>query len=545
MEENQKPAMTSTKGPGPQAHTEQSLEERARSFFTGLKTHFTGLPGAQRSWLVGAVLFALLGAGAIAWYVLRTDWRTLYAGLDSQDAREMATQLNAASIPYDVSSDGSLLRVQAESLDKARLVTTAKGGPRSGRMGFDLFDKPNWVGSEFEEKVTYQRALEGELEHTIDTLSDVESARVHLVMPHDSLFHEDQRDAKASVVLKLRSRSLSEEEAEAIRNLVASAVDDLHPESVVLLDAAGQQLGRKSGSAEVAAYEQRLADKLIETLTPAAGAGNVHASVNVEYDTSSADEVDETYDPNTVVTLSTQRAEQNSGGLPTPSGVPGTASNAPNVQPPVYPKAASESGSQRQESDTYAASKKTRHVLEGAGRLQRLTAAVLINQQKVVSGKKVGWQARPPEEMRHLTDLAQAAVGFDASRGDVISVQDLPFEDESTSPVPIAERLLKMAGTSQPLMKLGVALLGMIALLVFVVRPLMRKVQAIAVPVSLAAMNAAALAEGLPVTMPDPALIEAERQRKEAQEVFESVTEHLRREPAQTTRLLQSWIHTE
>ena len=105
----------------------------------------------------------------------------------------MAAELTAANIPFDVSPDGTALRVSSDTLDKARLVTTAKGGPRSGRMGFELFDKPNWVGSEFDEKVNYQRALEGELEHTINTLSDVESSRVHLVMPHDSLFTDDQR----------------------------------------------------------------------------------------------------------------------------------------------------------------------------------------------------------------------------------------------------------------------------------------------------------------------------------------------------------------
>ncbi len=120
-------------------------------------------------------------------------------------------------------------RVPAAQLDKARLVTAAKGGVKSGRLGFEIFDKPNWVGSEFDEQVNYQRALEGELEHTVGTLADIESARVHLVMPHDSLFRDQERPAKASVVIKLRHRSLADGEPEAIRNLVASAVDGLDP----------------------------------------------------------------------------------------------------------------------------------------------------------------------------------------------------------------------------------------------------------------------------------------------------------------------------
>src|SRR5271170_487643 len=205
MDENrQLTASTGSKG----------LEARATALASGLMARFKDLDPLQKKWLAGTAAFVLACAMALIWYATRTDWRTLYAGLDSQDAREMASELTAAGIPFDVSPDGTSLRVAADHLDKARLVTTAKGGPRSGRMGFDLFDKPNWVGSEFDEKVNYQRALEGELEHTIGTLTDVENARVHLVMPHDSLFSEQQRDAKASVVLKLRRRTLPDEEGD-------------------------------------------------------------------------------------------------------------------------------------------------------------------------------------------------------------------------------------------------------------------------------------------------------------------------------------------
>ncbi len=234
----------------------------------------------------------------LLWYASRPDWRTLYAGLDAEDARQMAQQLTTAGIPFDVSPDGSLLRVSAENLDKARLATTAKGGPRSGRMGFELFDQPNWMGSEFDEKVNYQRALEGELEHTIATIASVQAARVHLVLPHDSLFTADEREAKASVVLRLRHRTMSGDEAEGIANLVASAVDGLRPGNVSLVDAeTGDLLGRRSGDAAVAQHEQELAARIVETLEPVAGPGNVRASINVDYDLNSADEMDETYDP--------------------------------------------------------------------------------------------------------------------------------------------------------------------------------------------------------------------------------------------------------
>ena len=159
--------------------------------------------------------------------------------LEPDDARQMEQVLAQAQIPFEPTADGSGILVPAAQLDKARLAAAAKGGVKSGRLGFEIFDKPNWVGSEFDEQVNYQRALEGELEHTVGTLSDVDSARVHLVLPHDSLFRDQERPAKASVVIRLRHRSLAEGEPDAIRNLVASAVDGLLPEHVVLVDAAG------------------------------------------------------------------------------------------------------------------------------------------------------------------------------------------------------------------------------------------------------------------------------------------------------------------
>jgi len=521
----------------------QGLEQRAMALASELVSRFHQLEPVRQRWLIGSSAFLLACIVGLAWYATRPDWRTLYAGLDPEDAREMASELTAANIPFDVSPDGTALRVTADYLDKARLVTTAKGGPRSGRMGFELFDKPNWIGSEFDEKVNYQRALEGELEHTIDTLSDVQSSRVHLVMPHDSLFTEDQRDAKASVVLTLRHRSLSDDEATSIRNLVAGAVDDLRPENVTLVDSSGEQLGRKSGSELNDAHEQELASRLIETLTPVAGEDNVRASVNVEYDSSTADEVDETYDPTSVVTLSMQRTEQTAGAPPQLAGVPGTASNAPNTKPPVYPQSTPQAQSENQESGTYAASKKVLHTTQGPGKIHRITAAVLINQLMVVNGKHVAWQPRSPEEMKRLTDLAEAAIGFDPTRGDIVTVEDLPFDDQGPPPVPLSQRLLAAAGSAS-LLKYATILVAMFALLFFVVRPMASILRPMATPVLAPPSESAALESGAD-TPPTPEQIAAEKQREHMQMVFDQVTDHLRREPAQSTRLLQSWIHTE
>jgi len=538
MDENQQIQMT----PPP------SLSQRANTVVRTLLSRVRGLERQQRLWLLGATALTLLCFFGILWFATRTEWKVLYAGLEPADAREIASELTAANIPFDVSPDGAMLRVPAGTLDKARFATTAKGGPKSGRMGFELFDKPNWIGSEFDERVNYQRALEGELEHTINTLSEVESSRVHLVMPHDSLYTTQQRDAKASVVLKLRHRSLSDEQFDAIRNLVASAVDDLRPENVALVDAEGRlQLGRRSAGADAEAHEQELAEKLVETLEPVAGVGNVRASVNVDYDSSTADEVDETFDPNNVVTLSMQRSEQTSGAQSGPTGIPGTASNAPNVQPPLFPTQNLGAQNLKQESGTYGASKRVRHTVQGIGKVRRVTAAILINHRMLVNGKQVSWQPRSAEEVQHLTDLAEAAIGFDSARGDQVNVEDMAFEDNSGHPPTTAmEQLLAGAAQSEPVWKYGACLLGLLCLVFFVVRPMMSK-RAIPEGVAIAALpNEPLLSSGneeMPLSEGEDE--SAEGQKKRAQVLFDAVAEHLRREPAQTTRLLQSWIHTE
>jgi flagellar M-ring protein FliF len=435
-------------------------------------------------------------------------------------------------------------------LDKARLATAAKG-VKSGRMGFEIFDKPNWVGSEFDEQVNYQRALEGELEHTVGTLSDVQSARVHLVLPHDSLFRDQDRPAKASVVIKLRRRTLADGEPEAIRNLVSSAVDGLTPENVALVDADGHlPLGPKTAVALQLTAEQGLEEKLISTLEPVTGAGNVRASVTLDYDRAASDLTQETYDPDKTVTLSMQRTEQTTGAQPIAAGVPGAASNAPNTQAlPVYPQQTTPPQTAKTESGTYGASKTDRHVVEGPGRVRRLTAAIVVNDrlaQPAAKGKPAVWQPRSADELRTLTALAQAAVGFDPARGDMLTVEDLAFDrNRSEQPDPVVEQWVNTAENSPVLIKYLALFAGLLVLLAFGVQPALRRagapVAAKAAPKELAAGSAPAPQAVL--KPPEPVELDPERIR--TQEIFEQVTSHLKREPTQSSRLLQSWIHSD
>jgi flagellar M-ring protein FliF len=518
------------------------------------RVRWAGMQPVQRGWALVAVGLVAALVGGLFWYGLRTDWRTLYAEMDPEDARQAGQVLAQAQIPFEATANGTGILVPASQLDKARLVTAAKG-LKSGRLGFEIFDKPNWVGSEFDEQVNYQRALEGELEHTVGSLSDVESARVHLVLPHDSLFRDADRPAKASVVIKLRHRSLADSEPEAIRNLVASAVDGLAPERVVLVDADGHlPLGPKTAEAMHSSAEQALEEKLIATLEPVTGAGNVRASVTLDYDPAATEETQESYDPDQTVTLSMQRTDQAAGAQPVVAGIPGTASNAPNSQAlPVYPQQTSAPQTAKSESGTYASSKTVRHMIETPGSVRRLTAAIVVNDrlaQAASQGKAAQWQPRSPEELRNLTALAQAAVGFNTTRGDMLTVEDLAF-DENRAPPPasLPRQLLATAEGSPVVVKYVALLAGLLLVVAFGVRPALRHArpgpaakEAVKGGVKELPGQTEAAAQRV-LKPPEPVEIDPERIR--TQEIFEQVSDHLKREPTQSSRLLQSWIHSD
>lgn len=505
-------------------------------------------PASRRNKIMLAMVAGGLAAALTLWLALRTDWAMLYSGLDSDDARAATLILTQDQIPFDLGENGTI-RVPAPMLDKARLATSAKGSFKTGRLGFELFDKPNWIGSEFDERVNYQRALEGELEHTIATLNDIESARVHLVLPQDSLFRDEARPAKASVVLKLRHASLGDGEDASIRNLVASAVDGLTADHIALVDAAGNlPLGPKTPEMLRIGAEKKLEEKLIGTLEPVAGPANVRASVTLDYDDSVTDETNETYDPSQSATLSMQRAEQASGGQSQAGGVPGTASNSPNTASlPVFPKLTTSPETSKSEAATYGVSKTVEHVSRSSGRIRRMTVAIVVNHRPVhpSSGKgDIHWEAWSPDALRSMSALAQAAVGFDASRGDVLTVQNMLFDQDQQTPARSGVANAVAMVTSSPLLVKYIGVLCALIILVgFVARPALR--------LAAGAFEESKLQQSLDVSVGlqkelPPSVPNAQKGvMARQQEIADQVKTHMKREPERSSQLLQSWIHSE
>jgi flagellar M-ring protein FliF len=318
---------------------------------------------------------------------------------------------------------------------------------------------------------------------------------------------------------------------------------------VALVDAAGHlPLGPKTAEALQLSAEQALEEKLIATLEPVTGAGNVRASVTLDYDPAATEETQENYDPDQTVTLSMQRTEQSTGPQAVAAGVPGTASNAPNSQAlPVYPQQTTSPQSAKSESGTYGASKTVRHMVEGPGRVRRMTAAIVVNDrmmQPATKGKAAQWQARSADELRNLTALAQASVGFDGARGDMLQVSDLAFdENRAQPPVTLPQQLLSTAESSPTLVKYAVLLLCILVVVAFGVRPALSRARLGSGPREARRAELPAQAEPKVFKAPDPVEMDPERVR--TQEIFEQVSTHLKREPTQSSRLLQSWIHSD
>ncbi len=518
----------------------------------------------------GAAVFA--GVLLFSTVLGKQDYKTLYSGLAAEEAQSVARHLAEKGISYEVSTDGTSLRVAPDQIDKARLDLAAQGLPRSGRLGFEIFDKPNWAGSDFAEKVNYQRALEGELERTIQTIQVVEAVRVHLVMPRESLFIDREREAKAAVVLKLRSARIEEDSVRAIGYLVASSVDTLKPENVTVVGADGRPLSPGSGhnlSPNQSQFEAALLKKLVATLVPVIGEDRLRATVNVDFDTSQTESTQESYDPQKSAILISHTSEDRQGGGTASGGVPGTASNVPQASPPgaialtKTTEAKAEDGQfQKTSSETYAVSKMVRHNLQPAGMIKRVAVGILVDDAP-------GGQKRMPEELKQLEDLAKAAVGFDGTRGDTLSLRNISFQVTPAVPLKapdFKDKVTNFTTTWQtPLRSFGVSIAFLMVYLL-IVKPLLRPAGATLAASAVQATPpiaepAVALAGGPAESAPavagpteisdDHSFIESELQKelnatssdvKRAVILKRHLVEKVKTDPAVAGRLIQNWL---
>jgi flagellar M-ring protein FliF len=494
------------------------------------------------------------------------EYKPLMTGLEPADAEAITAELTAKKIPYLIGPDGTSITVPADQVDAARLEVASHDAPHSGRIGFEIFDKVSWGQTEFDEKVNYQRALEGELEQTIQTMSNVKSARVHLVMATDSVFMDRERGAKASVTLRLKGGSLTRAEISEISRLVAGAVDELKPADVVIIDAdSNKSLGVSSGSPDASdGIEHELTQRLISTLAPVVGADRMRASVNVEYETGSSEESEDKYDPAVSATLNMQRSEETTAPGAGVGGVPGTSSNVAAAKPvaATAPGAPTTPGgpttppstiirdlgqSSKTESATYGVNRTTRHLIQPAGSIRRVTAAVLLDdaiERKQEKGKWVETHhKRTPDELKTISEIAQAAIGFNSARGDVISVQNLSFDHPVAAEIPpitLADKARKGINDYSSVIRYAGLLVLFLLVYLLMLRPIQKR--ALAAPNPLLANSRVPLvAEAEVGAMGESAASLALR----SQVLRKQLAEFVKAEPESSTNAVRAWLREE
>jgi flagellar M-ring protein FliF len=457
--------------------------------------------------VVCAVVFGLLR------WKHETAFRVLYSSLAPEDAAAVTQKIREAGIEFRMDEAGTSVSVTSDRLADARMALAAAGLPKSGRIGFELFDRTNLGVSDFAEQVNYRRALEGELERTVATLTEVDQARIHITFAKESVFLDSRQPSKATVVLRLKhAAQLSQPSVVAIANLIASAVEGLSPSDVAIIDASGRLLSRPRVSGDSDAqmaeanldYRRQVESELLTKINTALGSllgpDRFHASVNADCDFSSSEENEETVDPNRSAILTAQTTEESSGSA-LAGGTPGTASNLPR------PTARAGNGSaglfRRTENASYQTSRTMKHTVSPKGTVRRISTAILVDQNIHWdgSGNKAKRTLVPPsaETLKGVHDLVAGITGFSETRGDQITVETLPFENtleaeppSSTSP---AKPFAPVFNFKQPVVSGGAALLVLlIGALAFLLR---RKRSASAEDLSPEATTAAVARPGL------------------------------------------------
>jgi flagellar M-ring protein FliF len=397
----------------------------------------------QKIFLFAAAVAVIGGLAAFSRWRHEQDLRPLFTGLAAEDAGAVVQKLRETGVEYKLSDTGGAILVPSARVAELRLQLASAGLPKSGRVGFELFDKTNFGVTDFAEQINYRRAIEGELERTVMALNEVEAARVHVTFPKDSVFLESRQPAKASVMLKLKpGAQLSGANVLAVCHLVASAVEGLAPESVSIIDMNGNLLNRarKAAGADGAQdaeasldyrrqVEKDLVAKIDSTLEPLLGADKFRAGVSVECDFSGGEQSEESFDPTRSVMASSQKTEDVSG-TNLASGVPGTASALP--RPSSRPGTGNTGMTRRTESIAYQTSRLVKRVRLPEGGIKRMSVAVLVDQNVRWEGSGAKMkriiEPPPPEKLKAIHELVAAATGFSQDRGDQLIVETLPFE---------------------------------------------------------------------------------------------------------------------
>ncbi|GGY11002.1 flagellar M-ring protein [Paludibacterium paludis] len=564
---------------------------------------FKALPNNRKFLFLGALaaIFAVI-VGAV---VLNREpaYKVLFSNLSDRDGGQITASLQAMNVPYQL-GNGGVISVPSDKVYDARLKLAAQGLPKAGGVGFELMDNQKFGISQFAEQVNYQRAIEGELARTIESIQSVETARIHIATPKQSVFVREQQQTTASVMLSLfRGRVLDAAQVAGIVNLVSSSVPGLTAKNVTVVDQDGNLLSRiqdpdsASGTLDQRqlSYVHQIEDdyvKRIEAiLEPIFGKGNARAQVTAQLDFSETEQTSETFRPNSSpnpsATRSQQIVEKLGKGVPLPGGVPGALSNQPpsaasapiTLPPGAAPGTQTLSGQpmgtdatlERDITTNYEVDKTIQHTKLPKGSIKRLTAAVVVNYRNMPD-RNGDLKPTPltAQEVQQINNLVRDAIGYNTQRGDTINVVNAAFAD-AVAPVSVQEKVVDYVtnnGTS--ILKYSLLAIAILYLVFGVVRPIMRDIVKPPKPprdekAEAAAGRLLAVADdeegeieigedgkprrvarkGLSGGGDDETVDEKELQRRQYTTNLESVREMVKADPRMAAQIIKEWISSD
>lgn len=453
---------------------------------------------ARLAALGGVGLATLLGLFLMMMQLGGASMTTVYRGLSPDDGGAIIQRLEQLNIPYQASSDGTRISVPDEQAGRVRMLLAQEGLPSGGGVGYEIFNQPEGFGtSSFVQNINQQRALEGELARTIRNMSGIGGARVQLVLPRRELFSREAAEARASVFLELRGSSMDRQQISAIQHLVSSAVPQLDPGRVAIIDSRGNLLASGTGSDTLSAQqasaeeqriaiEQRLAQRVEEILGRTVGYDKVRAEVTVDLDLDSVTTQSETFDPESQVARSTQSVnEQSQTNEPTPpadasvsvaNNLPGGQNNAQAATPASTPTS---KNNRTEETTNFEISRTTQNHTRNPGGISRVSVAVLVDGTYTTEGEgdqaKQVYKPRAQADLDQYAALVRSAVGYDANRGDTVEVANLQFVQDDAA-AGKEDILTKLTSNPQIMHIAEVGLFGLLGLMVLLlfVRPLVR-----------------------------------------------------------------------
>jgi flagellar M-ring protein FliF len=523
--------------------------------------------GASRLMAMVAVTTALIGFFAfVIMRVTTPQMTTLFTDLSFEDSSSIIKDLERQAIPFELRNEGAVIMVPKDKVTRLRMKLAESNLPKGGGVGYEIFDKSDALGTtSFVQNINHLRALEGELSRTIRAIDRIQAARVHLVLPERPLFAREAPEPSASIVVRVRG-SLEPQQIRAIRHVVASAVNGLKPQRVSIVDEAGRLLADgASKDPEIAvgderrtAFEKRIRNEVEAIVSSVVGQGRARVQLTADFDYNKVTQTSDKFDPEGRVLRSSQTREEsaltaeNNGQVTVNNELPGN-------QASTGAPAARDQSKKSEETNNYEISRTTKTEVTEAGRVNRISVAVLVDGAYTKNEKgEMVYQERGKEELDRIATLVRSAIGFDQKRGDQVEVVNLRFAEAPTVP-PVVEPtgLLGMLQFTKDdvmyVLELGVMMLLGLVVLFMVIRPLVKRILASEVIPALAepipALTDGSAQEGgsgqalIPGTSAASQLIDvAQVQGQVHAQAVHRVGELAERNPNETASIVRQWL---